>query len=317
MAHGTCVPENKEDAMQLKLIPRLLACLCLTFGLVSTSSVAAQGFNMSARVNDAGTIDPVTQTVPELTPGVLGAEIKENLGAQLPLDATFYDETGQPVRLGDFFGKGRPVVVTMVYYECPQLCNLILNGMAEALKAQKLEMGKDYEVVTISFVEREKSPLALRKKANYLKEYAIPGADKYWHFLTGKEAQINQVCDVLGFGYRYNPANNEYLHQAGIYFVTEKGVVSRLAYGVEYETGVVRDSLLLAGEGKVGSPLERFFMNCGLREFNHATGMYSWRVWAVMQFSMLAVVAVVALWLGRFWYREFKKNKALRTGPVA
>ncbi len=173
------------------------------------------------------------------TPGpTAGAKIIDKPDAQVPLDLQFRDESGQPVKLGDYFQPNRPVLLIMVYFGCPQLCSLSLNGVTEAVRKIDLQPGKQFEIVTVSFNPKEGPELAAAKKANYIKSLGKPEAAAGWHFLTSSDpAAAKTLGDAIGFGYRLNPETGQYLHQAGIYLCTPEGRVSRVEQGVAVRCG--------------------------------------------------------------------------------
>ena len=168
------------------------------------------------------------------TPGpTAGAKIINKPDAQVPLDLQFSDESGQTVKLGDYFQPNRPVLLIMVYFGCPQLCSLSLNGVTEAVRKIDLQPGKQFEIVTVSFNPKEGPELAAAKKANYIKSLGKPEAAAGWHFLTSSDpAAAKTLGDAIGFGFRLNPETGQYLHEAGIYLCTPEGRVSRVEQGV-------------------------------------------------------------------------------------
>ena len=182
---------------------------------------------------------PVSAAWPRPTPvagPTAGAKIIDKPDAQVPLDLQFGDESGQPVKLGDYFQPDRPVLLIMVYFGCPQLCSLSLNGLTEAVRKIDLLPGKQFEIVTVSFNPKEGSVLAAAKKENYLKSLGKPEAAAGWHFLTSSDPSAAQALgEAIGFGYWQNPQTGQYLHEAGIYFCTPQGRVSRVERGVAFD----------------------------------------------------------------------------------
>ncbi len=160
----------------------------------------------------AGGQAPADQPPPETE----GVGVTEHLDARLPLDLTFLDEEGRTVRLGDYFEGRKPVILNLVYFSCPMLCTLVLNGVVENMTALKWDLGKQYENVTVSFDPRETPELAKAKKQTYLASYGRPGGDAGWHFLTGTQQNINVLTGAVGFGYRWDPAGNQFVHPAVI-----------------------------------------------------------------------------------------------------
>src|SRR5262249_3878233 len=143
----------------------------------------------------------------------------QKLNAKIPLTAEFNDETGKPVQLADYFGK-KPVILVLAYYQCPRLCTLVLNGVVQGMLEMNLDAGRDFQVITVSFDPREDWRLAASKKQSYLEAYRRPGAAAGWHFLTGRADQIKLLTDAVGFRYRFDPAQNQFVHASGIMILT-------------------------------------------------------------------------------------------------
>jgi protein SCO1/2 len=169
-----------------------------------------------------------------------GVGIVEHVNERVPLDLEFTDEDGKVVRLGDYFHEGRPVLLSVVYYSCPMLCTLVLNGMTDALTELEWSPGREFELITVSFDPRETSTLARLKKQNYLSEYGRPGAGDGWHFLVGSEASIRALTEAVGFRYRWDEQGQQFVHQAALYVLTPDGTISRYLYGVMFEPRSMR-----------------------------------------------------------------------------
>ena len=231
----------------------------------------------------------------------------QNLGQSLPLDAKFVDETGQPVTLGDYFGK-KPVVLAFVYYECPMLCTQVLNSLISTMTVLSLEPGKDFEIVTISIDSREKPSLAATKKANYLQRFKRPGAETGWHFLTGQESEIQRATRAAGFRYVWDDNLKQFAHPTGVMVVTPQGQMARYLFGVEYGPRDLRLALVEASEGKVGSPVDQVLLYC--YHYDPETGKYGF---VIMRVVRLAGAATVLL-LGAFIVVMIRSDK--RRGPA-
>ncbi|MCB9529574.1 MAG: SCO family protein [Myxococcales bacterium] len=235
-----------------------------------------------------------------------GVQIVEHLGDKLPLDLTFRDETGAPVRLGQYFGGERPVLVTLVYFNCPMLCNLVLNGAIEGLRGVDFTPGEDFEIVTVSIDHREGPELAAAKKKNYLEQYARPGAEKGWHFLTGDAEQIRALADAIGFGYRYDPDRMEYAHGAAIFFASPEGKLTRYLYGIQHEPKQLHLALVEAGQGKIGSAVDRFMLRCYM--YNPDSREYAFYIWGAMRLGGLLTIILISTMLLILWRRERRQN---------
>ena len=241
--------------------------------------------------------------------GFEGATVVEKPNAQVPLDVEFSDENGQTVRLGDFFKPNRPVLLVPVYFQCPMLCNLTLNGVVKAIKPLRLTPGKDYEIVTVSFDPREGPELAKAKKANYLKALERPEAAAGWHFFTSsRPAAARTMCDAIGFGYKLDPKGVNYLHQAAIYVCTPTGRVARTIQGVEFDSDVLGDSLIDASAGKISSGLFGIALSCGMVHFDPTTGKYTWAAMAIMRVTGILTVLILGTVIGTMIYRESHKR---------
>jgi protein SCO1 len=233
---------------------------------------------------------------------VQGVGIDQNLNAQLPLELKFKDENGQVVRLGQYF-REKPVVLALVYYECPGLCDLILNGMAHTMQQISLNVGSDYEVVTVSFNPKESWQLANAKKANYMEKYNRPGAKEGWHFLTGDEASIKSLADTVGFHYRYDAVNNQFAHASGIFIITPEGKIARYFYGIEYKPRDFRLGLVEASANKIGSPADQVLLFC--YHYDPTTGKYGM---AITQVTRALGTATVLL-LGGFVFIMIRRER--------
>lgn len=239
--------------------------------------------------------------------------IDENLEAPLPLDAEFRDERGNPVRLGEYFDGDKPVVLALVYYRCPMLCNLILDGLTSSLKDLEWSVGEDFEVVTVSFDPTETHTLAQLKKQSYLKEYGRDGADSGWHFLTGPKESIDRLTDTVGFRYEFVEDRNEYAHTAALFLITPDGRISRYLYGILYEPSTLRFALVEAGEGKIGSVVDRVLLYCF--HYDADEGKYSLVARQVMKLGGGLMVLVLGVTLLVFWRRELRRSGAGGPAP--
>ncbi len=231
-----------------------------------------------------------------------GVGIEQKLNAQLPLEATFRDETGAPVRLGNYF-RGRPVIVNLVYYQCPMLCNLILNGMVQSLRRIDLQPGRDFDIVTISFDPSETPQMAAAKRQTYLASYNRPGAAAAWHFLTGTEEQIHKVTEAAGFHYQWDNKQKTWAHASAIFIATPDGKLSRYIYGVYYPDRDVRLSLVEASADKIGTLNDQVLLFC--YHYDPKNGKYSFMVINIVR----AFCAATALILGSFLLVMFRRER--------
>ncbi len=232
--------------------------------------------------------------------------IEQKLNEQVPLNLTFRDETGQEVQLKQYFGK-KPVLLTLVYYECPSLCGLVLQGLLKSLRVINYTPGDQFEIVTVSINPKETPQLAAAKKQNFLKEYGRLDAAKGWHFLTGEEDQIRQLADAVGFRYVYDPKSGQYAHAAGIMLLTPGGKVARYFYGIEYSPRDLRMGIMDASQGKVGSPVEKVILFCF--QYDPSTGKYSLAIIRIIQLASVLTVLVLGGFISTQMYREKRRQK--------
>ncbi len=220
--------------------------------------------------------------------------IDQRLNEQLPLDATFRDETGREVKLGDYFKSGKPVVLSLVYYDCPMLCTQVLNGEVESFRNVPFTLGQDYEAISVSFDPRETPQLAADKKQVYAMDYKRPGVAEGWHFLTGDAPSIKRLTDAVGFRYAYDEGTKQFAHASAIYVATPDGKLSRYFYGIAYAPKQMRLSLIEAAAGKIGSPINQLLFYC--YHYDPTTGKYGVAVLNVMRAGgVLTVLSLVSL----------------------
>jgi len=227
----------------------------------------------------------------------------QRLGGTVPGDITLRDETGKEVRLADFLGK-RPVVLSLVYYECPMLCTLTLNGLASALNVLSYDAGRDFEIVTVSFEPKETAALAAAKKKTYLTRYKRPLAQQGWHFLTGDAEPIARLTKAVGFRYAWDQQTNQYAHPAGIVVLTPEGKIARYLYGVEYAPKDLRFAIIEASEGKIGTPVDSAVLFC--YQYDPTTGKYTAAAMRLMQ----AAGVLTVLGLGGFLITMLRRERA-------
>jgi protein SCO1/2 len=227
-----------------------------------------------------------------------GVGIDQKLDEQLPLDLAFRNEKGEIVKLGDYFGK-KPVVLSLVYYQCPMLCNQVLNSMVTAFKVMAFNPGQEFEVVTVSFDPRETPALASAKKntyVNYLPEAKRSLAASGWHFLTGDEPNIKRLTEAVGFRYHFDEATNQFAHASAIYVTTPQGKLARYFYGIEYAPRDLRLGLIEAAENKIRSPVDQLLLYC--YHYDPATGKYGAVVMNMMRLGgVVTLIAIVGLLL--------------------
>lgn len=250
-------------------------------------------------------MDPLSFTGPDPAEVYKEIAIEQHLDAQIPMDLEFVDEQGNKVRIGDYLGD-RPAILALVYYECPMLCNLMLDGVEAVISAIKFDVGEDYDVITVSIDPGETPELAARKKANHLERLNKDGAEKGWHFLTGDEVAIQSLADTVGYGFSYDPKTDQYAHAAGIMVLTPQGKIARYHYGIEYIRRDVEFALTEASEGRIGTLVDKIVLLCFA--YDPATGTYGFYIIGAMRImAVLVVLGFVAMYT--MLYLKSRKNK--------
>jgi protein SCO1/2 len=259
----------------------------------------------------------------DLPAGVQPADLQkiafdQRLNAQLPLDLPFTDDTGRAVTLGDYFHHRKPVVLTLVFYDCPMLCTLVLNALAGTMKGMSLNPGSDYELVTVSFNPRETPQLAAATKKSYIQRYGHPEAASAWHFLTGQEPAIEQLTAAVGFHYVYDPSTGIYAHATGIMVATADGRLAKYLYGIEYSPRDLRLALVDASAGRIGNPVDRVLLYC--YHYDPKTGKYGLVVLNVIRLGGLVTMVALGsfvLVMARRERKRTRREQASREGPDA
>jgi len=245
-------------------------------------------------------------TPPELE----GIEITDHSGQTLSPSLKFTDENGNSVTLGDYLDQGKPLVVNMLYYNCPMLCSLVLNGFVEGAKEIDWTPGKEYTVLSVSFDPTDKPEAALAKKANYVESLDRPGAGEGWHFLTGEAEPIRELAQALGFPYRYvEGRDDQYSHAAGLFVVAPDGKISRTLYGISFPAQTLRFSLMDASQGKLGSPLQKLVLFCFA--YNSGDHKYTPVARNVMKLGGGLSAAVLFAVVGLLWWRDRRRRPVL------
>lgn len=219
----------------------------------------------------------------------------------MPLNLSFRAEAGQSVRLGDYFGK-TPVILVLAYYRCPNLCTLVLNALLTSAQDLKFDVGKDFQVVVVSFDPRETAVLAMAKKRTYLQLYGRPKDADGWHFLTGEEPAIAQLARSVGFRYLFDPQTKQYAHPSAIMVLTPEGKISRYFAGIEYPPEELRLALMEASHRRIGSLADQLFLLCF--HYDPLTGKYGVAIMRVIRLSCFAMVGALALFLTAMFRRD-------------
>jgi protein SCO1/2 len=227
--------------------------------------------------------------------------ISRKMGAQIPLDLPFTDESGRDVTLRQYLDK--PAILALVYYQCPSLCNMVLNGVLSSMKGLDLAAGKEYEVIAVSFDPRETPQMAAAKKAAYLRDYKREGAGQGWHFLTGPETSSKVLADAVGFRFVYDSLTNQYAHSSAIMILTPAGRVARYFYGILYPPRDVRLGLVEASSGNIGTPTDQVLLYCF--HYDPATGKYALVIMNVLRLAALITLGLLVGFLIVMFRRDF------------
>jgi protein SCO1 len=233
-------------------------------------------------------------------------DLVQNLGSQVPLDAEFRDEAGRTVRLKDYFGR-RPVILSLVYFSCQDLCPLTSAGLVRSLRPLSFSIGNEFDVLTVSFDARDTPALAAAKKSDALQQYARPGAAEGWHFLTGHETAIQRLAETVGFRYNYESDRDRFGHAAGIMLLTPTGKVARYFYGIEFSPRDLRLGLIEASANKIGSPIDQLLLFC--YHYDPATGKYSLLITNIIRLAAAATVVALGAFIGLMLRRD--RNRKL------
>jgi protein SCO1/2 len=260
--------------------------------IVAAAAVALVSLAVSPRAS-AQLMDP-TQNIGQRPELLRDVGIDQRLNDEIPLDLKFRDEHGNTVQLAQYFGS-KPVVLTLVYYNCPMLCTQVLNGLDRSLKQIPLDLGKDFNVVTVSIDPTERPVLAEAKQAMYTGMYGRPGAEQGWHFLTGDQPEIKALAQAVGFRYAYDPDSKQYAHASVIMLLTPEGRLARYMYGLQYPERDLRLGLIEASQGKISSPVDQLLLFC--YHYDPHTGKYGLIISRVIQLSGGLTVLLGGIWL--------------------
>lgn len=233
-------------------------------------------------------------------------QIQEQLGRQIPSDLTFTNEKGEEVTLGSLFETGRPVLLNLIYFSCPSICSLILNGVADAVEQVRWNPGTEYDIITISIDPKEDYVLASEVKAGYESRMNKSGIREGWHFLTGTQENIDRVSEAVGMPFIWSEEAQEFLHGSAIMFISPDMTITRYLYGVSYREMDVRNALFDAAGGRVGSTIERIALYCFT--FDPDSGSYVPYAMNIMKVGGVVILLSLGIFLGFFWLRERKKD---------
>lgn len=233
--------------------------------------------------------------------------VEEKLGEQIPLDVTFANSEGDSVTIGDLLEEGKPVLLNPLYYECPMLCGLVLEGVFKVVKELQWNPGEDYIIISFSIDPEETSEHASRSKEKYVNSLNRQGAETGWHLLTGNEKNIKKLTEAIGFNYRYDDRTGEYVHAAAISFLSPQGKITRYLYGIEFPEFNLRNALYESADGKIGSTIDRVVLYCFT--YDPSSDSYVPVALNIMKLGGLATLIFLGIFLGLFWMREKKSSQ--------
>lgn len=249
------------------------------------------------------------QLVRDQLPELMAIDVVEHLGDTIPLDLIFSDETGRTAPLGEMLLADRPTILVLGYYECPMLCNLVFNGLADGINDLGWSLGEKYNIVTVSIAPDETPELAAAKKKNYGEMVTAPGFDSEWHFLTGPASQSEALADAIGFKYYWDESNEQWAHPALVTILSPDGSISRYLYGIQFEERDLRLALVEASQGKIGSTVDRIILYCF--RYDPDAGGYVVFAANVMKLGGLFTLTLLGGLLLLLWRRE-QKRKTVR-----
>jgi protein SCO1 len=246
-----------------------------------------------------------------LPPILVNVGFEPPLNGQIPLDLAFRDEVGRDVRLGDYFGHQKPVLLALVYYGCPMLCNQVEQGVVGSLKMLSFNAGRDYDVVFVSFDSRETPDMAAKKKESAISHYNRRETATGWHFLTGPQDSIDALTKAANFRYTFDTKSGIFAHASGIMLLTPDGRISRYFYGVEYPSRDVRLGLVDASAGKIGTPIDHLLLYCF--QYDPSAARYSATILRIVRLGGIATMLVMVAGFFIFRRRDVRSPLSGRT----
>jgi len=233
-------------------------------------------------------------------------DVIEHLGEKIPLSLNFTGPKGEEIPLGALFKEGKPVLLTMAYYECPMLCTFVLNGLSKGIADLDFLPGEDFQMITISIDPGETWQLAAGKKANQTAAVGKSFPEDGWEFLVGPKESSERLANALGFKYYYDEERDEYAHPAVSFVLTEDGMITRYLYGIEYRAQDLRLALLEASEGRIGNTFDKILLYC--YHYDPEAGGYVIFAGNVMRIGGVITMILLGGTLGIFWYREVRRR---------
>jgi protein SCO1 len=278
--------------MRTGLLLMTMFLSALPMSAAAQEPVRLPGQRLTEAVPAAGTMPTLLQDI----------GLDQRLNETVPLKLKFRDEHGREVLLGDYFGR-RPVILTLVYYECPMLCTQVLNGMVSALGVLTFDVGREFDVIAVSINPKETPGLAAQKKQAYLERYQRPQTAAGWHFLTGKEENIKRLAAAVGFRYAFDEKIQQYAHGAGIEVLTPRGVLSKYFYGIEFSPRDLKFGVMEASEERIGTAIDNALLLC--YHYDPATGTYGAAAIEAVRIGGVATLLAI----GSFLFVSLRKER--------
>jgi protein SCO1/2 len=218
-------------------------------------------FFPAVRLGASGAPGSPPPDTPLPPPPIKDVGFDQRLGEGIPLDLVFRDEEGESVRLSKYFGK-RPVVLSLVYFNCPMLCGMTTDGLVRSVRALRFEPGTDYEILSVSFDPRETAGMASEKKRTVMAQFGRQSGPGGWHFLTGDAASVRALTSALGFRYVWDAEQKQFAHATGITVLTPQGRIAKVFFGIEYPAKDLRLALVEASEERIGNVVDQLLLLC-------------------------------------------------------
>ncbi|MBK97377.1 MAG: SCO family protein [Balneola sp.] len=248
--------------------------------------------------------------------------INEQLGVRIPIELTFAKANGDSVRLADLLSSRRPIILNLLYYECPMLCGLIIDGLFDAVQNLAWQPGKEFDIISLSIDPTEKDSLAARVKKEYIgneswgatkgsEQYAatIAQVNKGWSFLTGNQPTIDSLTSAVGFGIAPIPGTKDFAHSSAIILLSPDGIVTRYLYGLRFESFDLRTAILEASEGTIGNTIDKLIMYC--YQYDANSNSYAPVAKKIMSLGGLATLIFLGIFIGYLWFRESRKTHSI------
>jgi protein SCO1/2 len=287
------------------VLPTQLFRFLFSFFIITAAVVCASLPAISQGMPQAASAGTVSGQLPPILKNV---RYEQKLDSQVPLSLSFRDESGKPVRLGDYFG-GKPVVLILAYYRCPMLCSQVLAGATHAFRQLPFRIGQQFKVLTVSFDPRETPPLAAASKQTYVASYGLPQAAEGWHFLTGQQAQITALTQAVGFHYAWDTQTQQYAHATGIVVLTPSGKVAQYFYGIDYPAQDLRLALVQSSQERIGSLTDEVLLFCS--HYDPNSGRYTAIMSRVLQIAGAFTLLILGGVLFMLFYLDKKKRLEL------